>query len=112
MLPVDATVLVISKGDDDLLKLDGRTAWHFPRAETGAYAGYYPADSAAAIEHLERLRAQGASHLLLPSVARWWLDHYADFRGHLERHYSVVVDRDDACLVYALAPKAREGDRR
>jgi glycosyltransferase involved in cell wall biosynthesis len=34
-LPPDARVLVVSKGDDDLLKLDGREGWHFPRVEGG-----------------------------------------------------------------------------
>ena len=33
-IPADATVLVVSRGDEELLKLDGRTAWHFPRFRT------------------------------------------------------------------------------
>ena len=73
-LPADARVLVISKGDDDLLRLDGRHGWHFPQTAGGVYAGYHPADSTQAIAHLETLRARGAefpvnsSHELL--VAR------------------------------------------
>ena len=48
-LPADSTVIVVSKGDEELLKLDGRQGWHFPRTEDGRYAGYYPADSVTAI---------------------------------------------------------------
>ena len=41
-LPPGATVIVVSKGDEELLKLDEIRAWHFPRYEDGVYAGYYP----------------------------------------------------------------------
>jgi len=101
-LPHDATVIVVSKGDSELLKLDGRRAWHFPQTESGVYAGHYPADSAAAIAHLEVLRAKGGGFLLFPSTASWWLDHYAEFGQHLERHYPVVVRQKDMCVIYAL----------
>jgi hypothetical protein len=69
VVPPDTTVLVVSKGDDDLVQLEGRRAWHFPRAADGGYAGYYPAYAAAAIAHLEALRAEGADHLVLPRTA-------------------------------------------
>src|SRR5262249_13420690 len=78
--PPDATVVVVSKGDDQLLQLGGRTAWHFPQNEAGVYAGYNPADSAAAIKHLEELRAKGGEYLLFPGTGLWWLDHYREFR--------------------------------
>ena len=45
-MPLEATVMVVSKGDDELLKLGGRRALHFPQNEAGEYAGHYPADSA------------------------------------------------------------------
>jgi hypothetical protein len=99
-LPLHATVLVVSRGDDELLKLDARTAWHFPRNADGLYAGYNPADSAAAIAHLEELRAQGAEFLLFPATALWWLDHYAEFRRHLESRYRVIVSQTDSCVIF------------
>jgi len=101
-LPSDSTVLVVSKGDDELLKLNGRPAWHFPQTEDGIYAGYYPADSTAAIEQLETLRASGADFLLFPSTALWWLDHYTEFKQHLEYQYSTVVNQEDTCVIFAL----------
>jgi SAM-dependent methyltransferase len=101
-LPPDTTVIVISKGDGELLKLDGRPAWHFPQSEDGIYAGYYPADSAEAIAHLEALRTKGGDFLLFPNTAFWWLEHYVEFRQHLESHYRVVVRQEETCLIFAL----------
>ena len=101
-LPADATVIVASKGDNELLQLDVRQVWHFPQNEDGAYAGYYPADSAAAIHHLEELRSKGGGFLLFPSTALWWLDHYDEFREHLEQRYQVLVREEDACVIFAL----------
>jgi glycosyltransferase involved in cell wall biosynthesis/SAM-dependent methyltransferase len=99
--PDGATVLVVSKGDDELLRLGGRRAWHFPRDPDGRYAGHHPADSGEAIAQLEGLRAKGAGYLVLPATARWWLDHYADFRAHLDRRYRRAHD-DESCVIYEL----------
>src|SRR6266581_4696420 len=52
VIPVGATVLVVSKGDPALLTLGQRTVWHFPRAVDGQYAGFHPADSNDAIRGL------------------------------------------------------------
>ncbi len=101
--PPTATVLVVSRGDDALLDLGAeRRGWHFPQLTDGSYAGYYPADSAAALAHLEHLRAAGADHLLLPSTSLWWLDHYAGLRHHLEAHYTDVIHDRDTCWIYDL----------
>ena len=101
-LPTGATVLVVSKGDDDLLDLGGPRGWHFPQANDGTYAGYYPADSAAAIAHLEAMRAKGAEFLLFPSTALWWLEHYRGFREHLEARHELAVAQSETCYVFAL----------
>src|SRR5260370_91691 len=101
-LPHGAKVLVVSKGDAELLRLEGRTGWHFPQNEQGVYAGYNPADAAAAVAHLEELRARGADFLLIPATALWWLDHYAEFRRHLENHYQTLVHQQDTCVIFSL----------
>jgi predicted O-methyltransferase YrrM len=93
---------VVSRGDDDLLKLDGRQGWHFPQTVGGVYAGHYPGDSAEAIAHLEALRAVGGDFLLFPSTALWWLEHYFEFKQHLERHYAVLIHQQDSCLILDL----------
>jgi glycosyltransferase involved in cell wall biosynthesis len=100
-LPPGAEVLVATRGDDALVTLNGRRGWHFPRDPDGRYAGYYPADSEAAIAQLEELREQGATHLVLPRTAFWWLDHYKGFSEHLGSTYR-RVRRDDDAVVYDL----------
>lgn len=101
-LPPQAVVLVVSRGDDALLELDGRTGWHFPMTDEGTYAGHHPGDSAEAINHLEELRARGAEFLLIPDTASWWLDYYVEFTRHLERGCRVVARCDDSCVIFGL----------
>ncbi len=101
-LPAGATIAVVSRGDYRLMHLGGRQAWHFPRDESGLYAGFHPRTSEDAISHLESLRAAGADYLLFPATSAWWLEHYADFRDHLETRYVRSVDRPEVCVVYEL----------
>jgi hypothetical protein len=84
------------------LELNGRRAWHFPRAADGGYAGYYPADSDEAVDRLEHLRAAGAEYLVIPGPSAWWLDHYAGLRTHLVDSYPTLTD-SPACRIFALA---------
>ena len=88
--PADATVLVVSKGDDTLLEIAGRRVAHFPQAADGGYAGHYPADDAAAIIAIEELRRAGATCLVIPEPSSWWLEHYAALRAHLASHAECV----------------------
>jgi hypothetical protein len=88
-----------------LVALPARRGWHFPRGEKGRYAGYYPADSEAAVAHLEDLRALGAEYLVIPSTSFWWLDYYDGLADHLEEHYEAVAHTDTA-VVYALGVTA------
>ena len=101
-VPSGATVLVVSRGDDELLGVDGRRAWHFPRTETGAYAGHHPADSAEAIALLERERAAGAEYIVFPDTAVWWLDYYGEFSRHLDRTYRRSFVDEGTCLIFDL----------
>src|SRR5204863_4796244 len=73
-LPPAARVLVVSRGDPECLRLGERQAGHFPQQPDGVYAGHYPADSAAAIGHLEALRDRGFDFLLVPATACWRFD--------------------------------------
>jgi glycosyltransferase involved in cell wall biosynthesis len=101
-LPRYARVLVVSRGDDHLLDLVGRHASHFPQAGDGAYAGHHPADSDAAIDHLEELREGGAQYLVIPGTSLWWLEHYAHFHEHLKRSYRRIVHEPEAYAVFSL----------
>jgi glycosyltransferase involved in cell wall biosynthesis len=104
-LPRDATVAVVSRGDADLVSLDGLRAWHFPQRGDGVYLGYYPADSVAAIQHLEALRGKGAEFLAIPASSFWWLEHYTEFARHLTERYELVLRDESACAVYALVQR-------
>jgi lipopolysaccharide biosynthesis protein len=98
-------VLVVSKGDNELLQLNGYRAWHFPQTESGSYAGFHPRDSADAIHHLEELRTRGAEYLLFPRTAFWWLEHYKELKNRLESRHTLVC-RDEACVIYGLTTPA------
>jgi glycosyltransferase involved in cell wall biosynthesis len=102
IFPLGANVLVISRGDDRLLELGSVSASHFPQTTEGTYAGYHPANSAEAIAHLDALQSKGAEYLVVPASSLWWLEHYEDFRRHLERRCRLVYYEENVGLVYAL----------
>ena len=104
-VPADAKVLIASRGDDAFLALEGRSGWHFPRDRDGKYAGYYPADTDAVIAHLEELRSQGATHLVLPRPSFWWLEHYEGLRTHLDLAHRQIRS-DEHAIIYELADEA------
>lgn len=104
-LPGGVTVVVVSRGDDELLDLPGQTAWHFPRQDDGGWAGHYPADGEEAVAQLEGQRRRGAGYLLLPRPAFWWLEHYRELRGHLELHGEEVMRTDDLRLYRLREPR-------
>ena len=107
MVRLGANVLVVSRGDERLVRINGCTAGHFPQDETGRWVGYHPEDSAVAIDHLETLRSQGADVLVFPMTSFWWLDHYQQLAHHLERNYR-LVHRDEECEIFGLGADDRE----
>lgn len=107
VIPKDATVALVSKGDDELLEMDGRRAWHFPRHELGIYLGHHPADSNEAIRYLEAARSDGADFLVFPEPSLWWLDHYMEFHRYLGTKYRPVALEDDACVIFDVSGPPR-----
>jgi hypothetical protein len=101
LIPPKSTIIVISKGDQDLVRFNGRQAWHFPQNEAGIYAGHYPADSSEAIAQLKSLTAKGGEFLLVPNTAFWWLEHYRELKEWLELSNRVLW-RDERCAIYKL----------
>lgn len=101
-VPEGSRVLVISRGDEALLQLGQRQGEHFPQSPTGLYAGHYPADGAAAVAHLEELRAAGARYLVIPAEASWWLEHYRELREALEEGGELLVGDREVARIYAL----------
>lgn len=105
-VPEGAVVLVVSKGDDEFLKLDGRTGWHFPRTPEGVWGGN-PRDSVHAIDHLVKLQGQGAQYLVLPKAYFWWLDSYKEFWRYLGMEHQLVMREDNACIIFVLRERSR-----
>ena len=101
-----AVVAVASRGDASLLEVADVKGWHFPQRSDGVYAGYYPADSAAAIQHLERVRKRGAEYFALPASALWWIDHYDGLARHIDKNYTLLARDEEAGAVYALVDDA------
>jgi hypothetical protein len=101
-LPEDASVVVVSKGDLQMLYFDGRPAWHFPCDEIRDWAGFHPPNSDWAIGHLERMRNEGAQFFLLPVTNHWWLDHYVEFAAHLRARYPAIVEDGERCTIFDL----------
>ena len=102
LLPPGASVAIISKGDDNLLQIDGCVGRHFPCDGDGRYLGHHPADGAEAVRHLEAFRSSGGQFLVIPETSRWWLHHYAAFAQHLREHYAQMLDLDGTCALYCL----------
>ena len=102
VVPAGATVLVVSRGDDELLRVGDRTPEHFPRATGGGYAGHHPADSDEAVAMLESCRAEGGEYIVFPATAAWWLEHYEGMRRHLEGRYRRCPCDSEACVIFDL----------
>lgn len=75
--PPGAVLAVIAKWDPALLDRSGRAGCNFP--DRRLLPDGYPRDGAAAVAHLEALRAvRGVTHVVVPAVSDWWLDHYRE----------------------------------
>ena len=109
-IPTGTTVAVVSRGDDALLDLGGRTAWHFPSDSDRRWAGHYPANSAAAVAQVEAARVAGAEYLMLPEPAFWWLDHYSGLGEHLLRHGAEVARTPDLRLYRLIGAHGHDRD--
>ncbi|MGH8978718.1 MAG: hypothetical protein ACRDV7_11625, partial [Acidimicrobiia bacterium] len=59
---------------------------------------------ASALVALADIRRRGASFLMLPTPAGWWLDHYPAFAAFLTHSCRLVLRRDDTGVLYSLPP--------
>lgn len=104
LLPAQAHVAIVSKGDPELVAMKRHKAVHFPQQEDGGWLGYHPVDSAACIAHLDDIIGAGVRWLVIPRPQVWYLDHYAGFTAHLDTHHRLVARQQQLCVVYALNP--------
>jgi hypothetical protein len=106
--PENARILVVARGDDDLLDLEGRLGGHFPQDDEGRFAGWYPATSEEAVSLLEGARSRGWQYLVFPRHSMWWLRHYSGLADHLRRYAEVL--QNDACLIVQVSSPAQIGE--
>lgn len=99
VVPAGAEVAAVTKWDPTLLRLAGRRGRNFP--DRRLLPQGYPPDGATAVAHLEALRADGVTHLVLPCASFWWLEHYGELRAHLARTARTAW-RDADVLVFDL----------
>lgn len=100
--PAGSRLLVVSRGDEEMLVLKDRTAQHFPSDSSGNYLGHHPPDSRWCIAELEACRRQGFSHFVLPAAYSWWMEHYRGLQEHLVKRCHLVLERQDTGAIYAL----------
>jgi len=103
-VPRQARVLVVGRGDEELVRLFGRQAAHFPQDALGDFAAEHPADDASAIAALNSLVTAGWNHLVIPATSLWWLEHYREFRIHLHRSWHAIHRDMETCVIFAHDP--------
>jgi glycosyl transferase family 1 len=101
-LPFGSYVLVVSRGDEELVSFPAHRGGHFPQVAGGAYAGHHPADSSEAIAHLAALREAGAEYLIVPATSGWWLEHYEELARHLEDDHLRIASEDGSYVAFAI----------
>ncbi len=99
-LPATAKVAVISRGDDELLRLGKVEAEHFMQGENGVYWGAHPADGEEAVARWKKLGRGGTEYLLVPEPSLWWFDFYKPFERFVRDHFELLVDKPGTCRLY------------
>ena len=100
-VPRESRAVIVTGGDETLLRLASCKAEHLSQDRAGGYIGF-PKSSRAAVVQLEAARWRGADVLVIPQSGLWWLQHYADFARHLDRRYAVVVFEEETGAVWDL----------
>jgi len=102
VVPAGAHVAAVTKWDPTLLALAGRRGRNFP--DRALLPDGYPPDGATAVAHLEALRGDGVTHLVLPSASFWWLEHYRELDLHLA-HTAGTAWRDEQVAIFDLGAR-------
>jgi hypothetical protein len=99
-------LVVVSSGDDALLRYAGYTAEHLSRDHSGAWTGSHPGCGRTAVVQLEAARWRGADVLLVPDFQGWWFDHYPEFALHLARRYARITGEPEVGELWDLRKPA------
>ena len=102
--PPDAVIVAADMGDPTIFYYAERKGWHFP--ENDAIYNGTPDDSDQAIENLERLRRNGATHFVFTRNTFWWLNSYSEFVAYLNTH-ATLLEATPEFSIYKLTVMAR-----
>jgi hypothetical protein len=95
VVPPESIFILVNKGET--LKTGGdRRSIPFPERD-GEWSGY-PADDAAAIAELQRLRLEGAEFIVFPTYMSYWLETYPGLRQLLLAEGRCVVNNSRALI--------------
>ena len=93
VVPGGATVLVISRGDEELLRLDGRRGAALPPGRGRRLGGTSSGRQRGGDRAAGGTARGGAGYLVVPPAYLWWLRPLHGLREHLDRHYRLIVLR-------------------
>jgi hypothetical protein len=97
----DALIVAVNNGNPAIFYYAKRKGWHFLEKE-GVFGGN-PSDSQQAIADLERLRRQGATHLVFITNTFWWLKSYPELTQHLSET-ATLLEATPEFKIYKLKP--------
>jgi len=100
----DALVVAVDGGNPAIFYYAKRKGWHFLE-QNGIYGGS-PKNSQQAISDLERLRRQGATHLVFTTNTFWWSESYPELTQHLSET-ATLLEATPEFKIYTLAVGTR-----
>jgi hypothetical protein len=100
----DALIVAVDGGNPAIFYYAKRKGWHFLE-QKGVYGGN-PQNSEQAIADLERLRGQGATHLVFTTNTFWWLKSYPEFAQHVSKT-ATLLEATSEFKIYSLTPEVR-----
>jgi len=95
----DALIVAVDGGNPAIFYYAKRKGWHFLE-QNGVYGGN-PENSQQAITDLERLRHQGATHLVFTTNTFWWLASYPGFADHVAK-VATLIKATPEFMIYKL----------
>ena len=100
----EALIVAVDGGNPAIFYYAKRKGWHFLE-QNGVFGGN-PRNSQQAISDLERLRREGATHLVFTMNTFWWSQSYPELTQHLSET-ATLLEATPEFKIYTLAPTAK-----
>jgi 4-amino-4-deoxy-L-arabinose transferase-like glycosyltransferase len=101
----DALIVAVDGGNPAIFYYAKRKGWHFLE-QNGVYGGN-PKNSQQAISDLERLRREGATHLVFTTNTFWWSQSYPELTQYLSET-ATLLEATPEFKIYKLSPELDE----